>query len=139
VLADKPGLRLTPDALSDAIARAGATVRADDHAALTSAIKAFAQSEKAVTGSLASARTAADQDKRLKRIGLNCTIAGMIIWAILPGMVIRAMPESWQLPERMTAKAIGADPGLAGQRLMMFAHPEDCKKNRRSRSHIQGR
>jgi hypothetical protein len=94
ILADKPGLRLTPGALSDAIVRAGATARADDHAAIDSAVKALGQSEKALTGSLASARTAADQEKRLRRVGLNCMIAGMIIWAIFPGMIIRAMPES---------------------------------------------
>lgn len=120
--AEKPALKLTPQALSDAIIKAGSTARADDHAALTTAIKAFNQTEREMTGALVSARTAQAQDKRLRRVSINCLIAGMILWAMLPGMIIRAMPTSWHLPERLAARTLGTDAWDGGQRLMMFAN-----------------
>lgn len=122
--ADKPALKLTPQALSDAIIKAGSAARADDHTALDKAIKALNQTEKDMTGSLVSARTAQAQDKRLRRVSINCMIAGMILWAMLPGIIIRALPASWHLPERMAARAMGTDAWDAGQRLMMFANPD---------------
>jgi hypothetical protein len=122
--AEKPALKLTPQALSDAIIKAGSAARVEDHAALNTAIKAFNQTEKDMTGALVSARTAQAQDKRLRRVSVNCVIAGIVLWAIVPGMVIRAMPASWHLPELMAARAMGTDAWDGGQRLMMFAHPD---------------
>jgi hypothetical protein len=122
--AEKPALKLTPQALSDAIIKAGTAARANDHAALDTAIKAINQTEKDMTGALVSARTAQAQDKRLRRVSVNCLIAGMILWAIVPGPIIRAMPASWHLPERMAAWTVGTDAWDGGQRLMMFANPD---------------
>lgn len=122
--ADKPALKLTPEALGNAITKAGTAARAEDHAALDRAIKALGQSEQALTGALATARTAQEQEKRLKRVSLNCVVAGMVIWSVFPGMIIRAMPDSWQLPERMAAWSIGGDPWEAGQRMLSFAYRE---------------
>ena len=122
--AEKPALKLTPQALSDAIIKAGSAARAEDHVALDKVIKALNQTEKEMTGALASARTAQAQDKRLRRVSINCMIAGMILWAIVPGPIIRAMPASWHLPERVAARILGADAWDGGQRLMMFANPD---------------
>jgi hypothetical protein len=123
--AEKPALKLTHQALSDAIIKAGSAARAEDHAALNTAIKAFNQTEKDMTGALVSARTAQAQDKRLRRVSINCMSAGMVLWAILPGMVIRAMPTSWHLPERLAARTIGTGIWEAGGRLMEASNPED--------------
>jgi Family of unknown function (DUF6118) len=122
--AEKPALKLTPQALSDAIIKAGEMARAEDHAVLDKAIKTLNQTEKGMTGALVSARTAQAQDKRLRRVSINCLIAGMVIWAILPGPIIRAMPASWHLPERLAARTLGTDAWDGGQRLMMFADPD---------------
>jgi hypothetical protein len=122
--AEKPALKLTPQALSDAIIKAGSAARADDHAALDKAIKAINQTEKEMTGALVSARAAQAQDKRLRRVSINCLVAGMIIWVIVPGPIIRSMPASWHLPERLAARTLGTDAWEGGQRLMMFANPD---------------
>ena len=122
--AEKPALKLTPQALSDAIIKAGSATRAEDHVALDKAIKAINQTEKDMTGALVSARTAQAQDKRLRRVSINCMIAGMVIWAIVPGPITRAMPASWHLPERLAARMLGTDAWDGGQRLMMFANPD---------------
>jgi hypothetical protein len=126
-LCETPALATTPDQIAQKILAAGANARAQDHAALDRAIKAFDQSERAITSALASARTAQEQDKRLKRVSLNCTIAGMVIWAIFPGIVIRATPENWNLPERIAAWSIGGDPWDAGSRIMEVSDPQRSK------------
>jgi hypothetical protein len=121
---EKPALKLTPQALSDAIIKAGSAARAEDHAALTTAVKALNQTEKDMTGALISARTAQAQDKRLRRVSINCMIAGIILWAVIPGPIIRAMPASWHLPERVAARVLGTNAWEGGQRLMVFANPD---------------
>jgi Family of unknown function (DUF6118) len=122
--AEKPALKLTPQALGEAIIKAGSAARADDHAALDKAIKAINQTEKDMTASLVSVRTAQAQDKRLRRVSINCLIAGMVLWAVVPGPIIRALPASWHLPERLAARTLGTDAWDGGQRLMMFANPD---------------
>jgi hypothetical protein len=118
-LCETPALATTPDQIAQKILAAGANARAQDHTALDRAIKAFDQSEEAITGALASARTEAAQNKRLKRVSINCMIAGMVIWATFPGIVIRAMPATWQLPERMAAWSLGDGMWVAGDRLQI--------------------
>ena len=124
-MSEKPGLQLTPESLSNAISKAGATSRAADHSALTNATTAFQSAEQSITKSLISARTASEQDTRLKKVSINCLIAGMVIWAIVPGPIARALPESWHLPERLAVRAMGSDAWIAGQRLMGFANADE--------------
>jgi Family of unknown function (DUF6118) len=121
--AEKPALKLTPQALIDAIIKAGSAARVDDHAALNTAIKAFNQTEKDMTGALVSARTAQAQDKRLRHVSINCLIAGMVLWTIVPGMVIRTMPASWHLPERLAARTLGGGMWSGGEQLLQAADP----------------
>jgi Family of unknown function (DUF6118) len=123
-LSNKPALQLTPQSLSDAIIKAGAASRSADHAALATATTAFQSAEQSIAKSLASARTAMEQDKRLKKVSINCLIAGMIAGAIFPALISNAMPGNWHLPERMAALAVGTDAWGAGQRLMMFDSPD---------------
>lgn len=51
--------------------------------------------------------------------------AGILVWSILPGTTARAMPKSWQWPERMARKAVG-EPSIveAGIRLIRSQNPE---------------
>lgn len=51
--------------------------------------------------------------------------AGCLIWSILPGLVARALPESWHLPERMARRTVG-EPSLweAGDRMMRAENAE---------------
>lgn len=126
-MAEHPALQQTPQSLSIAILKAGSASRAADHAALANATTAFQNAHQTLTKSLVSARTANEQDKRLKKVSVNCLIAGMVIWAIVPGPIARAVPAGWHVPERLAARALGMDAWNAGQRLMLFAHPAEWK------------
>lgn len=50
----------------------------------------------------------------------------MILWSFLPGVILRALPQSWHMPENMARRIIG-EPTLweAGSRLMQ-AHDTDA-------------
>lgn len=123
-MAAKPGLKLTPASLSDAIIKASSAARAEDHVALAGATKTFRETQQSIASVIASARTAERQTQHIKRMTAIGFVAGMLIFAVLPGPIIRALPTSWHLPERMAAKALGTDAWEGGQRLMMLAHPE---------------
>src|SRR3546814_5190382 len=51
-------------------------------------------------------------------------LLGILLYALLAGLIARAMPDSWQLPERMATRAL-AEPTLwdAGTHLMQRASP----------------
>ena len=51
--------------------------------------------------------------------------AGCLLWSILPGAILRALPTGWHMPEKMAAHIIG-EPSLweAGSRLMQASDPQ---------------
>lgn len=51
-------------------------------------------------------------------------LAGMVLWSFLPGVILRAFPQSWHMPENM-ARHIIVVPTLweAGTRLMQADNP----------------
>jgi hypothetical protein len=51
--------------------------------------------------------------------------AGILLWSILPGVLVRALPESWHAPEWMAARMMGVEPQVAGQRLIEIADKAD--------------
>src|SRR3546814_4250858 len=51
------------------------------------------------------------QDRWLFWIGLGGVVLGILLYALLAGLIARAMPDSWQLPERMATRAL-AEPTL---------------------------
>jgi Family of unknown function (DUF6118) len=48
---------------------------------------------------------------------------GAMVWAILPGPIARALPDSWQLPERMAARTLDGNMWSGGERLLQVADP----------------
>ena len=70
-------------------------------------------------------RTEAEQMRQTWRFAGMGLAAGILLWSILPGTLARAMPESWQWPERMARKVVG-EPTIvdAGIRLIRSQNPD---------------
>jgi hypothetical protein len=51
---------------------------------------------------------------RERWIALSGVLVGIITWSILPGVIVRSLPESWHAPEWMTARIMGVEPAGAG-------------------------
>ncbi|MBY8826580.1 DUF6118 family protein [Hephaestia mangrovi] len=123
-LAVRPAMTLTPDNMARQIAAAGETARAADRATINQArdrIDKVASHMERLVGTVATVR---DQRRRLLWVASGGALGGMLIWSIMPGVILRALPQGWHMPEAMAAHVIG-EPTLweAGTRLMRADSP----------------
>lgn len=124
-MGNKPAIELTPEDIAVQIKRASLDMLRD-------ASNLFRHGRKDLdlaTGRLAAivgrVRTEAEQKSQTWRFAGMGLAAGILLWSVLPGTIARAMPESWQWPERLARKALG-EPTIveAGIRLIRSENPE---------------
>ena len=124
-IADKPAMQFTPEGLAARIDAAAQSARRTDHDQLTDARKRFDQGAQDMQKLVARACSATDQHRRLWQSAAGGMLAGILLWSILPGVVARALPEGWHMPERLARHTVG-EPTLweAGTRIMRADSPE---------------
>lgn len=124
-IGNKPAIELTPEDIAVQIKRASLDMLRD-------ASDLFRHGRKDLdlaTGRLAAivgrVRTEDEQKRQTWRFAGMGLAAGILLWAILPGPIARAVPESWHWPENMARKAVG-EPTIvdAGIRLIRSQNPE---------------
>ncbi len=124
VIARSPALAMTPEQMAQRISAAGNAARREDQAALAKAGEDKARVMADLRAIAGSAWTRADQKNRQLWFGLGGMAAGVVAWAIVPGLVAREIaPTSWQWPERMAARTLDLPRWDAGQRMMQSASP----------------
>ena len=123
-VSERPALGLTPAALAHQIADAGETVRTGDKEMLDRAGKRMDDAGGRIDAMIARSRSAAEQDRELKRNRIAFGVAGMMLCAILPGAVARSLPVRWAVPEQIAARMLGTDMWHAGQTMMFKANPD---------------
>lgn len=124
--ARSPAMKLAPEEMASQIAAAGTKARASDHAAIEQARVRFdnaAHRIEKLAGTVAMIR---DQRRHLLQAAGGGLLAGILLWSFLPGVILRALPASWHMPENMAAHIIG-EPSLweAGGRMMAADNPQD--------------
>lgn len=117
-LVKSPALSLTPEETGRQIDAASFTVRREDHRLFLAARQGMEEVAARLGRHLQSDIAAAEQRRRLWQAGLVGIVAGMVLWAILAGPIARALPASWQVPERMAARSLRLPMWEGGQRLM---------------------
>lgn len=122
--ARSPAMQLTPETMAERIA-AAAEARTSDRAAIERARERFnraAQRIERLGGAMAMAH---EQRRRLLWAAGGGLFAGMLLWSILPGAILRALPQGWHSPENMARHIIG-EPTLweAGTRLMQAGNAQ---------------
>ena len=123
-LVKSPALSLTPEETGRQIDAASFTARREDHRLFLAAKQGMEEVAARLGRHLQSDIAAGEQRRRLGYAGLIGLVAGMAVWAILPGPIARAMPASWHWPERMAACTLGLPMWDGGQRLMAVAAPD---------------
>lgn len=116
-----PAIKMTPAEFGLEMSRSTEHLRVADRQAIA---EAGAELHRAVgrLGHLeCKIRSSEDQRRALVLAGGAGAFAGMLVWAVLPGMLARALPERWNLPEWMAARTIGAGEEEAGLRLLVAA------------------
>lgn len=113
----------TPRHVVDRIVAAGGDARAEDRRTIATAAAELKDATRVLQGVAVSARRADEQNRWLMRTAIGGTVAGMILWAALGGMIVRATPDSWRWPEKMAARALDMPMWGGGQRMMQAASP----------------
>ncbi len=123
--ARSPAMKLTPDEMANQIAAAATKARTTDNAAIEQARARFDNSAHRIERLVGTVTAIRDQRRYLLWAVGGGALAGMLLWSFLPGVVLRALPQSWHMPENMARHIIG-EPTLweAGSRLMQAGSPE---------------
>src|SRR3546814_18515090 len=84
----------------------------------------MSEAARELRGLIGTTRARWHQERWLFWIGLGGVVLGILLYALLAGLIERALPASWPLPERMAPRALD-DPTLwdAGRQLMQRASP----------------
>lgn len=124
VLAERPGISITPEGIARQIAAAGATMRVENQRTIAAAGKSLEDATRALHSYVVSARRGDEQNRWLIWTAVGGVVIGMIMWAVFAGLVARAVPASWQWPEKMAARSLDLPMWEGGQRLMRAAAPD---------------
>lgn len=97
---------------------------AEDRQAVKTAAGELRDATRALQTVTVSARRGDEQNRWLIWTAIGGIVVGMIAWAVFAGVVARAVPASWQWPEKMAARALAMPMWEGGQRMMRTAAPE---------------
>lgn len=123
-VSERPALALTAETLAREITDAGSTARARDQAMLNRAADMMEAAGGRIDAMIARSRSVAEQNRELMRNRIAFGVAGMALFAILPGAVARSLPIRWAVPERIAARMLGTDMWHAGRTMMAKADPD---------------
>ena len=122
---EAPALGVTPETMGSRIAAAAHRAREDDDASIRRVQQDRRDAVQALHQIIGHARTRQGQREYIQWGIGGGILAGCLLWSFLPGMVARAVPESWHWPERIARRTVG-EPSLweAGSRMMQVGSPE---------------
>lgn len=110
-----PAVRLSPEAMAAEFVKASAAARVEDARLVHEMRDVLSRAIGRVDG-IVERGQAADQQRRQRIwIAVGGAVGGMLLWAVLPGAVARALPASWHVPEWMAARTLGLDQRSAQQ------------------------
>lgn len=105
-------------------AKATEVMRAQDRQVLDQWRDLFARSIGRMDGIVERGQAADRQWQHRLWCVAGGAVGGILLWSALPGMVARALPESWHVPEWMAARTMGLAMPVAGERMLRVAHPD---------------
>ncbi|MEG3093289.1 DUF6118 family protein [Sphingomonas sp. PB1R3] len=97
---------------------------AEDRQAVKTAAGELRDATRVLQGVAVSARRGDEQNRWLAWTAIGGIVVGIIAWAVFAGIVARAVPASWQWPEKMAARTLAMPMWEGGQRMMRTAAPD---------------
>lgn len=95
----------------------------ENRQAVKTAASELRDATRALQGVTVSARRAEDQKWWVMLSAIGGIVVGMMLWAVFAGVVARAVPASWQWPERMAAQTLGGTTWEGARRLAVASYP----------------
>ena len=129
-LAETPLLSLTPENVASQLRTHVSAARAEVHGELAKALSGVGQATSVLTSSAGVIRTRDEQRRWLAYAALAGAAASLVAWLGLSGPISRALPASWQVPERVAAAALEQDRWAAGARMMRGADEASWRRLR---------
>lgn len=96
----------SPRHVVDRIVAAGGDARTEDRRTIATAAAELKDATRVLQGVAVSARRGDEQNRWLAWAATGGIVAGMVLWAVFAGVVARAVPASWQWPEKMAARTL---------------------------------
>lgn len=124
MLVKSPMLAMTPEQLAGRITAAASTARQEDRQTIATARTGLEDVTRQLHGYVVSARRGDEQNRWLMWSAIGGVVVGMMLWAVFAGIVARAVPASWQWPEKMAAHSLDLPMWEGGQRLMRASAPD---------------
>lgn len=120
-----PAMQLTPETIADRIAVAAQSARRADQDQIVQSRTELQHTTRELRAITNSVRTSANQRANVARTAIAGALAGALIWSFIPGAIARALPDSWQMPERMATRMLDAPTVTeAGIRLFRSQNPD---------------
>lgn len=122
-ITSSPAMRLTPQNLTQGIIKASEQARAADAELLRSAGATSTALAQQLRLAIQQVRVAKEQAiATWWAVGAGISI-GILLWAMLPGAIMRSLPANWHAPEWMATRAMRVDQREAVRRLISVAWP----------------
>lgn len=123
-LAQSPLLSMTPARVAGEVQAVTARARQEAQGDWSRAQRALDDAVRALGDVVPRPRATRDQRKWVIAASVGGVIAGVVLWVGLSGPIARALPNAWQVPERLAAATLREDRWSAGKRLLAKAKPE---------------
>jgi hypothetical protein len=123
-LAQSPLLSLTPARVAGEIQAVTARARQEAQGDWSRAQRALDDAVRTLGDIIPRPRATRGQRRSLIAMGTGGLALGVFVWVGLSGPIARALPDRWQVPERLAAATVREDRWSAGQRLLAKAKPE---------------
>jgi hypothetical protein len=120
---EHPALKLTPASIAAQLHHAAERAQQQGGRELANAVQRVDAAAAEMKGLVAGHRTARQQNQWLALAGGAGVLFGIIAWVCLSGPIVRTLPTSWHVPERMAAATLKMDRWAAGGMLMQTADP----------------
>ena len=124
-ISGKPAMQWTPEDIAARMDAAAEKSRRTDAAALKEAREVHLEAARAMRALIPVAHEGREQRRHLLWAVSAGLLVGCVLWAIIPGVILRALPTDWHMPESMAAHIVG-EPVLwdAGARMMRAGDPQ---------------
>jgi len=123
----RPALRLTPDALASQVRQAVEAAQQQGRQELANAVQRVDAARADLERLAERQRTGREQVRQVAIMTAVGAVAGVVVWVCFSGPIVRALPASWNVPERMAAATLRMDRWGAGTRLMRSVDPVSWK------------
>lgn len=112
---------VTSNQMAAGIAAVAAHARSDSQRELTQAKIALEKGVRDLAQATGTIHAVRADRRKLITVGASSAVAGVGLWIALSGPIARALPETWQAPERMAAATLDRSRWDAGAQIMSSA------------------